>query len=371
MRLMEEKRSSDSWLYQQLYYAYIEARRGKRGTTDEYLFEMNLYENLTGLAESIQNRLYKPSRGIAFVTHKPVDREIFAAPFRDRVVHHFLYDMCADWWDRRLIYDSYSCRLNKGTSFGIQRLQKHILQVSEGYKKEAWVIKLDLQGYFMSLKRDRLFERVEWGLERQFADNPAMYDLMAYIWGEVIFDDPIKGAKIRGDPDEWNDLPDNKSLFHQPPGQGIVIGNLSSQLLSNIYLDQLDRYVRFELGYKHYGRYVDDFFLVVTKDELPKALEAVKEIERFLCGLELTLHPDKRYIQEVHKGVEFLGAVIYPFHVVPGRRFVRNFTEAAAEVGMGLRDVDSVISYLGHMKYLDSKMLAKRVFERMGWVYRY
>ena len=116
-------------------------------------------------------------------------------------------------------------------------------------------------------------------------------------------------------------------MFHQPKGRGIAIGNLTSQLLSNIYLDQLDRFVTLELGFKHYGRYVDDFYIVSNdKNEL---VEATRTIERYVEDqLALKLHPHKRHLQECHRGVAFLGAVVYPFRLQSGKRLKRNLLAA-------------------------------------------
>ena len=134
----------------------------------------------------------------------------------------------------------------------------------------------------------------------------------------------------------------------------------------------LDRYIKYELGYKRYGRYVDDFYIVVTEEELPQLKEDIKKIEKFLKNkMELTLHPKKRYMQEVHKGVEFLGVVIYPYHIVPSKRFKNNFYKAAAEVGMSYRDVDSVLSYMGHTKHINGLKLAEKVFDYYSWEFRY
>ncbi|MBQ3264089.1 hypothetical protein IJH06_03205 [Candidatus Saccharibacteria bacterium] len=366
------KKLTRRWLKRELYKAYLEARKHKRHTKDVYLFEQNLEANLDQLCEDLFMRRYKPSRGIAFIIKVPVMREIFAAPFRDRIVHHFLYNMSYYWWDRRLENDSYSCRKGRGTLFGIKRLQHFIKSVSRDYTQKAYVVKLDIQGYFMSLSRKKLYERVCWGLDMQFSEERSMRGFLKYIWGEVIFDDPCKGVFIRGSKKDWRRLPRSKSLFRQPPGFGIVIGNLSSQLLSNIYLDALDRYVVHELGYKAYGRYVDDFFIVVDEAHLAQLKEDVKKIERFLKEeLCLTLHPNKRYLQEAHKGVEFLGTVIYPGHIGVTRRFKNNFYKAAAEVSMGYRDVASMASYLGLAKHYDVMKLAKDVFEWYGWDYYY
>ena len=367
---MSDEKDIGEWLLKELFCAYIEARKNKRATSDENRFELNAMENLIGLCDDIMAHRYKPGRGIAFIIHDPVTREIFAAPFRDRVVHHFLYNQVAEWWDRRFIHDSYSCRKDKGTLFGIRRLQHHIRQVTQMGTREAYVIKLDIQGYFMSLPRKEIYERVCFGLDRQFDCRRLwLKDLLRYLWREVIFDDPTRDVKIRGSMLEWDALPKNKSLFYQPPGQGIVIGNLSSQLISNIYLDQLDRFVKFELGYKSYGRYVDDFFLIVEKEKYQMALADIGKIKDFLFGLNLTLHPKKKYIQNVRRGVPFLGMMVYLDSIVPARRFKNNFYHAAMEYSYGFLDNESMTAYLGYLKNVNGKKLTKKIFDNFGFSY--
>lgn len=357
-------------LLERLHKAYVDARKAKRQTMDENSFEMNAVENLVNLRDAIINREYKPSRGIAFITRRPVIREIFAAPFRDRVVHHLLFDLVEPWWDRRFIYDSYSCRKGKGTLFGMERLAHYVRKVSQNYTRETYVIKLDVQGYFMSLPRKGLYERVMWGLRRQFPEGGDDYELCEYLWREIIFDEPIRGVRRRGSINDWRDLPKSKSLFCQPPGQGIVIGNLSSQLLSNIYLDQLDRFVTYDLGYKAYGRYVDDFFIVIPKERLEQAKRDVHVIEEYLKGLKLTLHPNKRYIQDVRRGIPFLGVIVYPGRMIPAERIIKNFSAATVKYTQGRTDDASVLSYLGHLKHFDSTAVERKIFERAGWDYR-
>lgn len=358
------------WLLVELFRAYHLARKCKRGTVDEQLFEMNAVENLVALRDSILGGYYHPSKGIAFIVHKPVMREIFAAPFRDRIVHHFIYNIVADWWDTRFIYDSYSCRVGKGTWFGIRRLAHHMRSVSDNYTIPTYVIKLDIQGYFMSLPRKKLYERALWGLDRQFPDHGRIYNIVKYLWREVIFDDPTPGVVRKGGPAAWEGLPRSKSLFCQPYGQGIVIGNLSSQLLSNIYLDQLDRFVTMTLGYKAYGRYVDDFFYVVPESRYDRARLDVKRIERFLYfDLGLTLHPKKRSFRDIFDGVNFLGSVVYPHHIVAAPRISGAFRSAAFQVSAGEADPDLIVSYLGILKNLNGKKLASRIFEDVGWEY--
>lgn len=356
---------------QRLYKAFREAARKKRGTTDENLFEMRLHENLALLHREIMRGEYHPSPGIAFISEDPVVREIFAAPFRDRVIHHFLFDIVNEWWDKRLNYDAYSCRKGKGTMFGIFRLEQNIRKVSRNFTRPVMVAKFDIKSYFMSLPRKGLYERVMWGMDRQFPNGGPLYDLAKYLWYEIIFDDPTIGVRKRGGPEKWALLPDGKSLFDQAPGKGIVIGNLSSQLLSNMYLDPFDRFVTQSLGYKYYGRYVDDFYIVIPMEEKDKLLADVKMIELKLQELGLVLHPKKRYFQEASKGVEFLGMVVYPGHIVPGHRIVHNFYESLVGFEMGRKDETSIVSYMGLLKHYNSKTAQARIFHRAGQDYQF
>lgn len=355
-----------------LYVAYREARRGgKRKTHDEHAFEANEYENLLNLKTDLLNKTYVPGRSTSHIIYNPVIREIFAASFRDRVVHHLVFDTVYDWWDRRFIEDSYSCRVGKGTLYGIKRLDHHIRSASENYSRRVWVMKADIQGYFMSLPRKELYKIAMWGLDRQFEGrtDTKEYKLMRFLWRQIIMDDPVKGAKKVGDLAGWDKLPTTKSLFNQPAGKGIVIGNLTSQLLSNIYLDTLDRFVKFDLGYKHYGRYVDDFYIVATEEQLPQLKRDMKAIELFLERKQLTLHPRKRSLQPSDHGIPFLGAVVYNGFIVPGRRVKHNMLMACEEVVMDRRDAESVTSYVGHMAHINSFSVIEKIFERVGWEY--
>ena len=221
----------------------------------------------------------------------------------------------------------------------------------------------------MSLPRKKLYERVCWGLKRQFPYGGPKYQIIKFLWKQVIFDDPTRGVERRGNLKEWDILPKTKSLFAQPPGKGIVIGNLSSQLLSNIYLDQLDRFVKYDLGYKHYGRYVDDFYVMVTEEELTRAKRDIERIAMFLTTLELRMHPKKTKVQEIHRGMAFLGSVVYPGRTVPGPRVTKNYMKAAIEVESGIRGIDSLVSYMGLFKHLNARKTQKGIFKKVGWEY--
>lgn len=363
---------NDSQLLESLFYMFLEARRGKTGTADEYRFEVNFMANLVQLEQDIIYRRYKPGRSKAFITHEPVTREIFAAPFRDRVTHHLLYTIVAPWWDKYFIYDSYSCRVGKGTDFGVFRLQRFLRKVSQNGTKKAYVFKGDLSGYFMSMKRELLYEKVLWGLKKQFPKGGWTFELCEYLWKEIIFDDPIDGVRIAGSLKEWEDLPRNKSLFHQPKGQGIVIGNLTSQLLSNIFMNDFDWYVKKKLGFSCYGRYVDDFFVVVPEEDLERLKKAIRsDFPDYLTAKGLTMHPNKIYLQEAHKGCPFLGKMVHINAVLPGERFKKNARKAFHEFAIGEGDLDSVMSYYGMIKNITAQKFMHDLFEEVGGRYYY
>ena len=241
------------------------------------------------LYEQIRDRNYTPSPGVCFVVNRPVKREIFASDFRDRVVHHLLYNYISPMFEGRMIFDSYSCRRGKGTSQGIARLEHHIRSCTQNYRYSAYILKLDLRGYFMSIRKDRLYDLICKGLERyrrsrKQKECPDM-ELIDFLLRQIIFRNPQRDCRIRGSAEDWEGLPPTKSLFNSPEGVGLPIGDLTSQLFSNIYLGELDGYVKRVLRCKHYGRYVDDFFIVhpskrYLKELIPWIREFLKEENR-------------------------------------------------------------------------------------------
>ncbi|MBQ3318401.1 RNA-directed DNA polymerase [Candidatus Saccharibacteria bacterium] len=384
------RREKKAYLMKLATEAYFEARKGKRTTLDEFRFEVDESKNISDLVDSILDRTYRPSSSVAFVIREPVVREIFAAPFRDRVAHHIIIRLVMDWWDRQFIYDSYSCRKGKGTLVGIERLKYRIHKMKCDPKhrgEKVFVLKLDILGYFMSLPRDKLLETALNGLKKQFPKKGFEYKLCKFLWTEVIMNDATKGVRIRGSVEDWDDVPPTKSLFKQPKGQGIVIGNVTSQLLSNIYLNDFDHYVVGELGYQgRYGRYVDDFYIMFYESEYKKALSDLEKIREKLASKGLMLHPKKQHIYDTRKGVPFIGAVIYENHVLPGKRLKHNFIEACQKAGKSkklrawrpkepgeYRRVDDepylikrIISEIGHMSHFDSYNFIKSTLEKYG-----
>lgn len=296
-----------------LFTAYYCARRNKRNTSSQVRFERNLADNLTELYSDIVSDRYKVGRSICFVVRDPVFREVFAASFRDRVVHHLLYNWLVPIFEPRFIHDSYSCREGKGTLFGVSRLEHHIRSCSDNYRRPCHILKLDIEGYFMSINRQKLYDLISSRLVSYSRLHRCPFDvsLALRLLSLVIFNDPTRGCYRKGELSDWDRIPRSKSLFHAPPGCGLPIGNLTSQLFSNIYLSVLDDYVKRELKFRHYGRYVDDFYLV--SNSRTELLDAIPKIRSFLSReLGLRLHPRKVHLTTAIKGVRFLGTVLKP-----------------------------------------------------------
>ena len=158
----------DNILLEDLFQAYFDARKNKRNTINALAFEKNFEEKIFELFDEIITGSYNPSPSICFIVNQPVKREIFAANFRDRVVHHLIYNYTAPILDKLFINDSYSCRKGKGTHYGIKRIDRFIRSCSLNYSKDCYILKLDIKGYFMSINRKILFEQVNSSLFSKF-----------------------------------------------------------------------------------------------------------------------------------------------------------------------------------------------------------
>jgi retron-type reverse transcriptase len=157
--------------------------KNKRKTKNAQKFELNYEERLIRLRDEINAGTYKIGRSIAFIVEKPVKREIFAADFRDRVVHHLVIQKLNDLFEKEFIYDSYSCRKGKGTLFGVKRLSRFIRACSQNFTKETYVLKLDIQGFFMHIHRELLFTKLKKFIERKYvvADQGLLIEIVGQI----------------------------------------------------------------------------------------------------------------------------------------------------------------------------------------------
>lgn len=374
-------------LLEDVFSAYFKARKHKRNTASQLEFEMDLESNLIGLYEELYQRKYKPGPSYCFIVDKPVKREVFASQFRDRVVHHLLFDYINPVFEKRFIFDSYSCRLGKGTLAGIERLEHHIRSCTQNYTTHAWILKLDLQGYFMSIDKKRLYEIVSETLRKHWNQNPPVAstpstdpDFIDYLLRGIIFKDPKENVIIRTPMDKWEGLPLSKSLLYSCTDNGLPIGDLTSQLFSNIYMGVFDEYVKRILHIRHYGRYVDDFYVVhACKGYLT---DLIQIFHRFLEEkLSLILHPHKIYLQPCHKGVPYLGAFIMPYRRYPVRRSVSQFRKAmklarrllrlddlSDDVLCGIRG--TLNSYLGYLGNFRSRRIIREILDNAP-IFRY
>jgi retron-type reverse transcriptase len=362
-----------------LFQAYFDARKNKRNTINALAFEKHLEANLFALASEIIERKYAPKPSICFIVDKPVKREIFAADFRDRVIHHFIYNYISPIFEKTFINDSYSCRKGKGTHYGIKRIDHFIRSCSQNYSKDCYILKLDIKGYFMAMNKSLLYDKVKNELIRTKKKLGFDLELVLYLIEKTIFNDPKVNCIIKGKKEDWSGLPQTKSLFHAQPNCGLPIGNLTSQLFGNIYMNEFDHWVKKELGIKHYGRYVDDFVLIhESKDYLQSVIPKLSDF--LLSTLQLTLHPDKIYLQHYSKGVKYLGAVIKPHKTYIANRTKGNFYNAIEKQNQIARDhkptkeeqqafQSSMNSYLGIMKHYKSYKLRKTmIFKNLsGW----
>jgi hypothetical protein len=344
-------------------------------------FEIDYENSLVQLCEEINNGTYEIGRSIAFIVDKPVKREIFAADFKDRVVHHLIIGKLNHLFEKQFIHDSYSCRVGKGTHFGIQRIDSFIRQCSVNYTNDCYILKLDLQGFFMSINKNILFAKLEKFIKEKYQATDK--DLIIKLCKQVIFNDPTKNCIIKGNKSDWDALPLNKSLFHSKPNCGLPIGNLTSQVFANFYMDSFDHFVKHDLKIRYYGRYVDDFVIVHEDKEylrnfIPKLSEYLQSV------LQTTIHPKKIYLQHYSKGVKFLGTVILPNRIYIADRTKGNFYNAIEKQNQIARDhkptkeeqqtfQSSMNSYLGIMKHYKSYKLRKQmIFKNLSaWWWNY
>jgi len=354
---------SDQISIYDIFYAYHECRKHKRNKTGAIEFEIDLEKNLVELWTDIVTGVYEPQPSTVFIVEEPVVREIFAASFRDRIVHHLVIGKLNHVFEKCFIYDSYSCRKGKGTHFGISRAQRFIRRCEGGY-----VLKIDIRGYFMSINKNILWRKLEAFIDDKYhAPDKELIKSLSY---KIIFNDPTKDCVYHSPKEKWNKLPTDKSLFTAKEGCGLPIGNLTSQVFANFYLTGFDHYVKFACKVKNYGRYVDDcIFFHKSKAFLLRLLPFLKAYLNVYLGLKI--HSQKIYLQSCSHGVKFLGSYIKPSHTVINHRTINNFKKSLFLHGKIAENhkpnkyeiekyVSSVNSYLGIMKHY--KTFRKRCF---------
>lgn len=327
------------------------------------------------LEQELQNHTYKPGRSICFVVTEPKPREVFAADFRDRIIHHLLVTFLEPIWEKKFIHHSYSCRKDKGAHRAIKDLKKFLKQVSQNFSQPAYYLQVDISAFFMSLKKDILFSLIHRHLK-----NPELL----WLTKQIIFHDPTKNFYSKGNWRLFQLIPSHKSLFRVPENQGLPIGNLTSQFFANIYLNELDQFAKHQLKIKYYLRYVDDLLLLHPN---PKQLKIWhKQINQFLQEkLKLHFHPQKTIFQHIHKGINFVGFIVYPGHTLIRNRAVRRFKNKlwffnkkflstglehpirlwTPELCDDFQEIFATInSYFGQFKHANAFRLRKHLYEK-------
>lgn len=346
-----------------IYQQYIACRKNKRNTANALRFEARQELNLLALQEALVSRSYEPGRSVCFFVRRPKLREVFAADFRDRVVHHVLVSHLEKTWEKVFIHDSYACRKGRGVHAAVTRLQEFMRQATANGTRPAWYLQLDIRNYFMSIDKQRLFDMLVAKLQPHRQEDAEA----RWLTHTLVFHDCTRDPFIKGDPALVNRLPAHKTLFHAPPGKGLPIGNLNSQFFANVYLNALDQFVKHELKCRWYVRYCDDFVLLART---PEELQVWKtRIEQFVQEqLDLRLNETRERLRPLTDGVDFLGYIVRPFHLLVRRRVVGHLREAlqqsqaalvhphatCTEYRFELETLDllqaQLASYLGHLR---------------------
>lgn len=318
------------------------------------------YESdLWALVNDVYSGNYNPGKSVCFCVKKPRVREIFAADFRDRIVQHWISIRLMPIFEQRHIQlgdRSYNCRTGYGTSYASGSLIRDIELISENYTKDAYVAKIDVRSFFMSIDVNILWKFLEPFIREKYTGDDI--DTLLYLTKITLFHRPQDNCEKRGNLKLWEVLPPHKSLFNNAEGKGLAIGNITSQIWANFYmsfyLEEMLPWVKSVGG--RIGEFVDDISFVAPRKEdcitfREKSCKVLKNL------LNLKIHPDKFYVQHVKKGVVFVGLAIKPGRKHVTRRTMGNFADAlyllenAAKTNKSaLREIASVVnSYLGFM----------------------
>lgn len=350
---------------EKIFKAYFDCRKNKRKTSNALRFEWDFEKNLELLQIDLSSRNYVPGQSICFVVLKPSTREIFAAEFRDRIVHHLLINEIIESAEKKFIYDSFACRVNKGTHRAVLRLKDFIRKATKNNTAEANYLHLDIKSFFMSIDKNILFDIYQQFIEKE-KKSPQWKAEILWLGKIIIFHDPtsdcwrkkslINNQRI----DLSSAVPFGKSLFDVPFSKGLPIGNYSSQFFANLYLDKFDQYVKRRLKCPFYIRYVDDLILL---DVNAKKLDFwQKQIIFFLkYSLGLEINSKKTKIENIKKGIDFLGYYLKPTHILVRKKVLKRFKNKFFELNKNEEDFKKILavkaSFRGHAKWANANKL--------------
>lgn len=327
-------------------YSYQEFRVGKKSKKDVILFEQDVKNNLLNLQKDLVEKTYQPGPYTEFCVKDPKLRQIHKATVVDRVVHHIVSRELEAIFEPTFIAHSFSCRKNKGTHKGVLALHRMALKVSRNNTRVCWVLKMDVSKFFASVNQKVLFR------------------ILAKKVGDEDFLDLLQKIICSFYSDRTDDLINKK---------GIPIGNLTSQFFSNIYLNELDQFVKHKLKIKYYVRYADDFCFL--SDDRGYILSLIEPVREFLKNeLDLDLHPKKIILRKLRSGVDFLGYIIFPDYILPRtstkRRLIKKIKGKIKQYKAGEITEESlrqtIQSYMGYLSHAKAYKL-KEELENLIW----
>ena len=308
--------------------AWGEFLRGKKSRKDVAEFSLNLAHNIFRLHNDLRTKAYQHGTYEAFSISDPKPRSIHKANVRDRLLHHAIYRVLYPYFDKKFVYDSYSCRHEKGTHRALDRFNQFVRQVSRNDSRTCWILKCDVRKFFASIDQAILMEIIK----RHISNTDTVW-LIQRVVG---------------------------SFNSSGPGKGLPLGNLTSQLLVNVYMNEFDQFVKHVLKQKYYIRYADDFVIMhhnknLLVELLPKVNDFLKE------KLILSLHPDKIFLKTASSGVDFLGWVhFYNHRVLRTTTKRRMFTKIKITKGKP----EIVLSYLGLLSHGNANGLQDKIREK-------
>jgi len=352
-----------------MFIAYYDCRKGNSRSYSAQQFEVHYEHNIIELCREIRAGVYTPNEFRAFVITKPDYREIFAAQFRHRVVLHWIALRLMPLVEKQLVYSVFNCRKGKGTLAAQLYAYNRIYEISEGYTKPCYLMKLDIKGFFMSIDRKMATDLVCRFVAERYTEADAT--TLLYLLRVSLMAEPENNCKRVGDLSLWNHIPKHKSLFTCGKGKGLPLGDSLTQIVSLLILDRMHHYIVDTLGLGM-AAYADDTLIIANSRE--QLLNAVGPIRQMLASVGITLHPHKFYFQQSYRGVKFIGAVL-----MHGRHYASNRTvhNAFAKVRVynaraGCKRyrrenidalVASVNSYLGIMRHHATRKIRKRLVE--------
>lgn len=367
-----------------LYRAWQACRRGKRGTRKAQRYEIGLLDRLVDTREALQKHAWRPSRTTRFVTLQPKPREILAADFGDRVVHHLLVPWFERLYEPVFIHDSYANRKGKGTHAAVQRLQGFVRS-----QRSAHYLQLDIANFFNNIDRCALFgllqARVQRDLRRPPCDPrhacPDEAHHMLWLARQLLTGNPAQGATYQGRPQDLARVPAHKQLGNAPAGKGLPIGNLTSQFFANVYLNELDQFIKHTLKVRHYVRYVDDFVLLHgDPGQLRQWRQAIADFLHQQWGLALR---DAGRLAPVANGIDFLGYIVRPDYLLVRQRVLGHLHDKLRQWHRCVQRADGSLrctpqhadrlqallaSYFGHLAHARSRRARAEVFDRHPWL---